>query len=256
MANKPVLMVIGTECTSPQWEEAWSKWYSEKHLPDMFYSCNAKKAIRYKIRNLDEEKTIARTTGERSQETRYPPYIALYYFDNWNDVKAYYTGAARKPQVEEWNRDWVSKGARIVWRIFYQPLKTWDKGPLVGNKPAIMFIGSECPPELEQKWGKWYNDVHIADFLKMKGIKKAARFKIITPTEADGIVPTQDERTGKAAYAPFLAFYDFDSFEDIRAYYNSDARPALVGDWNKNWGATSCKVLWRAFYEHMKTWEK
>ena len=119
-----------------------------------------------------------------------------------------------------------------------------------------MFIGSECPPELEEDWGKWYAEKHIVDFLKIDGIKGAARYKIRIPGEDVGITPTQTELTEKASHAPFLAIYDFDSFEAIRGYYTSDARPELVEDWNKNWGATGAKVLWRVFYETIGTWEK
>jgi len=254
MGDKPLIMILGTEC-SPEWEEEWSKWYSEEHLPRMFYSCNARKATRYKIKYLPEEGEIARTAQERSQETVYPPYLSIYNFDKWDDVIAYYSSEARKLQVEKWN-DWASKGARIIWRLFYETIQTWDQGTLVGDKPAIMFIGSECPPELVEAWGKWYAEKHIADFLKVEGIKGAARYQLRIPGEDVGIVPTETELTGKASHAPFLAVYDFDSFEAIRGYYNSDARPGLVEDWDKNWGSTGAKVVWRVFYEQIQTWEK
>jgi len=256
MGNGSVIMIIGTEC-SPEWEEEWSKWYSEKHLPDIFYSCNAKKATRYKIKYLEEGDGIALTANERSREAGYAPYLAVYEFDNWEDVKGYYACESREAIVEEWNRDWASKGARIVWRIFYEPIKTWVKQTGVGDKPAIMVIGTECPPEWEGEWSEWYANKHIPDFIKSFRVNRATRYKLKTPTEDDRITPTQDERTGKVIYAPYLAIYDFDSWEAIEEYYGSELRPELVEDWNKNWGALKeIKVLWRIFYELIKTWEK
>jgi len=255
MGDKPVIMIIGTEC-SPEWEEEWSKWYSEKHLPDMFYSCNAKKATRYKIISLTEAGEITLSRNERSGEAGYAPYIAIYDFENWGDVIGYYTGAPRVPQVEEWNRDWVSKGAGIVWRIFYEPIKTWDTGAGVGDKPVVMIIGTECSPEWEKEWSEWYTDKHLPDMFKFEGVKKAARYKIKTPTEADGIVPTQDERTGKVSYAPYIATYEFDNWEAIKVYNASGMRNEIVQDWNKNWTPKGARIVWRIFYEPIGTWEK
>lgn len=126
MGNGPVIMIMGTEC-SPEWEEEWSKWYNEKHLPDMFYSCNARKATRYKIKYPEEADGITPTENERAGTAGYAPYLAVYEFDSWEDVKGYYAGESRGDIVEEWNRDWVPRGAKINWRIFYEPIKTWEK---------------------------------------------------------------------------------------------------------------------------------
>lgn len=262
MADKPVAMLIGTECNT-EWEDAWSKWYSEKHLPDMFYSCNVKRANRFKLRLPKETDGITLTADERSGKVPYAPYLAIYEFDSWKDVLAYYTGAPRKPQVEEWNRDWVSKGARIVWRIFYDPIKTWDKKPGESGKvPApgkghtLMVIGTECNTPHEKAWSDWYTNKHLPEMFEYQGVTKATRYKLRTPKESDGIVPTENERTGKAGYAPYIAVYEFKDWEAIKGYHTWDGRKPIVEDWNNNWTPKGARIVWRIFYQHIKTWQK
>ena len=126
MGDGPVLMVIGTEC-SPEWEEEWSNWYNEKHLPDMFKYEGVKRATRYKMRIPAEDDGITPSEKERTGTAGYAPYIALYEFENWEAVKGYHTSEMRNEIVEDWNKNWTPRGARIVWRIFYEPIKTWEK---------------------------------------------------------------------------------------------------------------------------------
>lgn len=122
MANGPVIMVMGTECP-PETEEEWSKWYSEKHVPDVLKFKGIKKATRYKIKRPGHE--IRRAAGESSDD--YPKYLAIYEFESWQAVEAYNTSPEREVALEDWNRNWANKGARVRWRICYEPIQTWQR---------------------------------------------------------------------------------------------------------------------------------
>ena len=40
------------------------------------------------------------------------------------------------------------------------------------SKPVLFIAASECSPEVEEKYNKWYNEVHVPWVMKYKGIKK------------------------------------------------------------------------------------
>lgn len=121
MAKGPYIMVIGTECP-PEIEKEFNEWYSNKHIPEFMQFKGVNKATRYKVKPLEHE--IYQNKGESAGQ--YPEYVAIYEIETWEDVVAYYTGPERIPLVEDWNK-WAEKGARIKWRVFYEPFLTRQK---------------------------------------------------------------------------------------------------------------------------------
>lgn len=105
----------------------------------------------------------------------------------------------------------------------------------------ILIVASECDPEVESKYNQWYTDVHIPMFLQYEGIRRASRYRIT------------DNRPGNAKY---LAFYEFDSKEDLEGFSKSDAFAAAVKDFDNTWKAGEFKSKWGASYELIKAWEK
>ena len=53
----------------------------------------------------------------------------------------------------------------------------------MGTGPVLMVMGTQCPPEIEEEFSNWYSNKHVPDILKFKGVKKAARYKIIRPEQ-------------------------------------------------------------------------
>jgi antibiotic biosynthesis monooxygenase (ABM) superfamily enzyme len=107
--------------------------------------------------------------------------------------------------------------------------------------PAIMVVGTECPPEVEEEWNRWYSAKHVPDILKFKGIRKATRYKIIDD---------------KGEYPKYLAIYEFESPQAAEAWNTSPERDAVMRDFNDNWVTRGAKIEWRVQYEPMKTWQK
>ena len=46
---------------------------------------------------------------------------------------------------------------------------------------VIHIVGMHCRPDQEEKLNKWYNERHIPDLLKFKGVKRITRDRILTP---------------------------------------------------------------------------
>lgn len=109
------------------------------------------------------------------------------------------------------------------------------------TKPVINILGTRCRPEDEEKFNKWYEEVHIPLLLRFKGLKAVTRYKI----------------TGEAEeYPKYLAIYKFDSQEAYQAYETSPELAAAREEMRETWKEGGFEIKWRVQYESMKTWER
>ena len=70
----------------------------------------------------------------------------------------------------------------------------------------LNMVYTECSPELEAKFNRWYNEVHIPLLFKYPGLKKVTRY----------------ERLGdNKEQARYLAVYEYDTREDLERFPDS-----------------------------------
>ncbi|MFC1931373.1 EthD family reductase [Chloroflexota bacterium] len=105
--------------------------------------------------------------------------------------------------------------------------------------PLINSVATECQPEAEEKFNKWYNEVHIPLLLKFKGIKKVTRYKIVEKSEEH---PT------------YLAIYEFESRQAYEKYLKSPELAAAREEMKETWKDGGFEVKWRVPYDTMKSW--
>jgi len=109
------------------------------------------------------------------------------------------------------------------------------------TKPIIHVVATECRSEVEEKFNKWYDDVHIPLLFKFKGMKEATRYKIMNETEE---------------YPKYLTIYEFESKEAYQAYRTSPELAASTEEMKETWKEGGFEVKWRVQYEPMKTWKR
>lgn len=240
MANGPVIMVMGTECP-PEIEEAWSRWYTEKHVPDVLKFSGIRNATRYRIR-----------PGQAKANPECPKYVAIYEYENWQAVEGYNNSPQRQAAVKDWNDNWAPKGARLAWRIYYQPIKSWPGGIQPERPSVILLVGTECEAGLDDEWNRWYNERHVPDLLKFKDMKKASRYHILNPDKPAAGVAAESA----AQYPTYLTIYEFDSLKAVDAYNRSPALEVAHADWVGNWENKGARLVWRACYEPIKSWSR
>jgi len=90
----------------------------------------------------------------------------------------------------------------------------------MADLPFINVVGTVCPPQDEERFNKWYNQVHIPMLCKYKGVKGVARYKTINPS------------TGAAQY---IAIYNFDCRKDFEAFGKSPEFAAAIKEMNESW---------------------
>jgi uncharacterized protein (TIGR02118 family) len=108
----------------------------------------------------------------------------------------------------------------------------------MANKPMINIVATRCQPKDVEKFNKWYNEVHIPMLLKFKGLKGAARYKVI----------------GDPSDAPrYMALYKFGSAKDFADFQKSPELAAAVKEMGESWG-NNVELTSRVQYELIKEW--
>ncbi|MFC1964377.1 DUF4286 family protein [Chloroflexota bacterium] len=117
----------------------------------------------------------------------------------------------------------------------------------MAKKKVIHIIGVECPPELEDKFNKWYNEVHIPMAIKSAKFKKVTRYKAIT-------TPATIKSEGMPTN--YIALYEFDSREDFEEMFASELYAVdLIKDARETWPNWEEIRKFRVQYEAIQTWE-
>ena len=113
------------------------------------------------------------------------------------------------------------------------------------TKESILYIvATETTPDKEDKFNKWYDEVHIPMLLGYTGIKKATRYKIVNDMGED---------KGQATY---LACYEFENEEAFEGYLTSPALAAALNDTDETWKEGGFTKTWRAAYQPIQSWER
>ena len=111
----------------------------------------------------------------------------------------------------------------------------------MGDKPIINIVATQCRPEDEEKFNKWYDEVHVPMLLKFRGLREVIRCKIINETEG---------------LTNYLALYQFESQKAFAEYESSPELAAATAERKETWGEEGFSRKWRAQYEIVKTWER
>ena len=119
------------------------------------------------------------------------------------------------------------------------------------TKPIIHIVGTQCRPEDEAKFNKWYDEIHTPLLLKFKGIKEVTRYKITKGIKevAPFRVTNEIEEYETEEYPAYLAIYKFESQNAYEAYLTSPELAAAWGEAKKTWPDGGFRIKWRVQYE-------
>jgi hypothetical protein len=105
----------------------------------------------------------------------------------------------------------------------------------------LNIVATECLPENEARFNKWYNEVHIPMIFKYKGVKKVTRYELCG--EAKG-------------QCKFLAFYEFEDKKAQEGLLKSKELAAAMDEMRETWKGGGFELKWSAVYEPKKTWKR
>ena len=109
------------------------------------------------------------------------------------------------------------------------------------NEPVINVVATQCKPEDEEKFNKWYNEVHIPMLMKFKGISEVTRYKL--PKDSD-------------EYPKYLTIYKFDNQDAFKAFATCPEMAAVQAEMRETWKDGMFTIKWRVSYEPIQTWKR
>lgn len=110
----------------------------------------------------------------------------------------------------------------------------------MAGKYILNIVATGCQPKDEERFNKWYNEVHIPMLLKYKGVIGAARYKIVNET---------------AQQPKYIALYKFASQKDCDGLSKSPEFAAAIKEMRESWG-NGIEIKYAANYELIQEWEK
>ena len=110
MDKKPVINIRGMDC-SPEFEEEFNKWYSEKHIPMLLETGEIRRVTRYKRSGDDKD---------------YPRYLAVYEFENQEAFDRYNASPKLAVAAEDARQTFKEGEVERRWRVQYEAMGTWE----------------------------------------------------------------------------------------------------------------------------------
>ena len=110
MGHKYILFVANEP--TPEREAEYNRWYTEKHVPDMFAFKGMKKATRLR--------RIGNAPGTSK-------YMAVYEFDTAEDLAAFPKSAEMEAAIKDFDQMWKDGSFHHIWGASYEVIKSWEK---------------------------------------------------------------------------------------------------------------------------------
>jgi hypothetical protein len=238
--DQHVINIAGTNCP-PAGDKEFNKWYDEFHIPVNMKFKGLMESTRYKLVRFTDTAAVK----------DYPLYLTPYKF---KDMKTWAEWNV-SPELTEASKgiiDLFSRiGVKLLWRVQYESMQTWGK---INPMSVINIVGTDCSPEGEAKFSKWYSDKHVPDLLKFKGLDGVIRYKLagFTPLGIKAPAPVGQAKQ----YPKYLTFYYFKDTATADAYDASPERTATLVEFKEMVKEVSLVITWRAQYAPMRTWKR
>lgn len=112
---------------------------------------------------------------------------------------------------------------------------------------VIHILGLDCRPDQDEKFNRWYNDVHIPDLLKFRGVERATRYRCLYKDETTTGFP-------KVNYPQYLAIYKMDSQAVFEEYESSQEMADSLKELRATWAGDPFQRTWRVQFRLLQNW--
>ena len=106
---------------------------------------------------------------------------------------------------------------------------------------VINIVATRCQPEVEAKFNKWYDEIHIPLLFKFPGMTRVTRYKTLRETEEE---------------STYLAIYEFKDRKALAEYEKSPELIAGRAEMKETWQDKGFEITWRMQFGAIKTWER
>jgi hypothetical protein len=161
------LLVVYTEPTTPAHEDAYNRWYTEEHLPDVLAVPGYVRATRF-----------VAVPGDCVVPQRY---LSLYELEveGISGLQATSDEHMRRIGTGEMRRSPDGAMDRNAMRALYYEAV----GPRVGSGDAVpssvlMVYSDPSSPDLEDEYNRWYHETHLPEVIDVPGFVAASRYRV------------------------------------------------------------------------------
>lgn len=116
------------------------------------------------------------------------------------------------------------------------------------TRRVFYFVASDCAPGLDEKFNRWFDEVHIPLLLKFNKLKNVSRYRL---AELRGEAVSRYKPAEN--WPKYLAIYEFEDLQAVEEYLTSAELDAAREEMQQTWKAGEVEVKWRAHYEHVNT---
>lgn len=109
----------------------------------------------------------------------------------------------------------------------------------MNDSAVILLRATRCNSSNEEKFNRWYDEVHVPLLLKFPGLRSVSRLRMLGDDEG---------------YPGYLAIYTFADKEAFEAYGRSPEKAAADKERTETWGENVYETTWRAAYEWLRSW--
>lgn len=112
------------------------------------------------------------------------------------------------------------------------------------DKPVVLIVGVEFhgPPEREQEFNKWYNEVHIPYFLGSRNVQGAVRYELVRGITTYPCAPK------------YLAIYQFENRQALEAVYADGHMAGGLAQRRGIWSGEEWEAKWGGAFEATGVW--
>jgi len=114
----------------------------------------------------------------------------------------------------------------------------------MSGAPVIWTVGLECRPEDDDKFNRWYDEVHVPMLLEGGHVVRVTRYRLSGETH--------DVAPGAMQCPTYQTIYEFED-EDAFSSWMREDRAAAASDKAATWGDRGYDVIWAARYDLMKS---
>lgn len=113
---------------------------------------------------------------------------------------------------------------------------------------VIWIVGTECKPGVdEEKFNKWYDEVHVPMLLEGDFVKRVSRSRLAD--KAYHVANATHE------CPKYLTIYEFETLQKFEAWMTSPDRKIAGEDKLATWGeGGGYEVFWASRYDTMQAW--
>ncbi len=113
------------------------------------------------------------------------------------------------------------------------------------DSPVIWTVGLQCRPEDEDRFNRWYDEVHVPMLLEGGQVARVTRYRLATET--------YDAAPGAMTCPTYQTIYEFETHDRFDAWMNGEERAAAGKDKAAGRDERPYDVVWAARYDVMSS---